>query len=92
MLAHALQFSMLSSVLSFGTKPSQSRSGALGRTSVRRASEWTTFTKGIFQFFNLPKIAMNPIGDPSVLPFNIRYIYDSKLQFEKLLELEVGVF
>ena len=28
----------------------------------------TTFAKGISQLFNLQKIGMNPIGDPSVLP------------------------
>ena len=36
--------------------------------SAPRRSKSTTFAKGIFQLFNLQKIAMNPIGDPSVLP------------------------
>ena len=36
--------------------------------SAPRRSKSTTFAKGIFQFFNLQQIAMNPIGDPSVLP------------------------
>ena len=36
--------------------------------SAPRGSKSTTFAKGIFQLFNLQKIGMNPIGDPSVLP------------------------
>ena len=35
--------------------------------SAPRGSKSTTFAKAIFQLFNLQKIAMNPIGDPSVL-------------------------
>ena len=33
-----------------------------------RGSKSTTFAKGFFQLFNLQKIGMNPVGDPSVLP------------------------
>ena len=36
--------------------------------SAPRGSKSTTFAKGIFQLFNLQKIGMNPVGDPSVLP------------------------
>ena len=36
--------------------------------SAPRGSKSTTFAKGIFQLFNLRKIAPNPMGDPSVLP------------------------
>ena len=67
-------------------------SGAPGAKSAPRRSKPITFAKGNVQLFNLENIAMNPIGillfDPS---FNIRYTYDSKLRFEKLSELKVGV-
>ena len=60
--------------------------------SAPRGSKSTTFAKGIVQLFNLQKIGMNPIGDPSVLPTQFPiYTYDSKLKFEKLSQLEVGV-
>ena len=36
--------------------------------SAARCSKSTTFAKGFFQLFNFQKIAMNPIGNPSVLP------------------------
>ena len=36
--------------------------------SAPRGSKSTTFAKGIVQLFNLQKIGMNPVGDPSVLP------------------------
>ena len=39
--------------------------------SAPRCSKSTTFAKDFFQLFNLQKIGMNPIGDPSVLPFSI---------------------
>ena len=35
--------------------------------SAPRGSKSTTFAGGIFQLFNLQKIGMNPVGDPSVL-------------------------
>ena len=46
----------------------KSASGAPGPKSAPRGSKSTTFAKGFFQLFNLQKIGMNPIGDPSVLP------------------------
>ena len=46
----------------------KSGSGAPGPKSAPRRSKSTTFAKGIVQLFNLRKVAMNPIGDPSVLP------------------------
>ena len=46
----------------------KSASGAPGPKSAPRGSKSTTFAKGNFQLFNLQKIGMNPIGDPSVLP------------------------
>ena len=36
--------------------------------SAPRGSKSTTFAKVFFQLFNLQKIGMNPLGDPSVLP------------------------
>ena len=54
-------------VCSVRTK-SKSASGAPGSKSAPRGSKSTTFAKGIFQLVNLQKIAMNPIGEPSVLP------------------------
>ena len=46
----------------------KSRSGAPGPKSAPRRSKSTTFAKGIVQLSNRQKIAMNRIGDPSVLP------------------------
>ena len=45
----------------------KSASGAPGPKSALRGTKSVTFTKAILQVFNLHKIAMNPIGDPSVL-------------------------
>ena len=39
--------------------------------SAPRGSKSTTFAKGIFQLFNLRKIASNPMGDPSVFSHSI---------------------
>ena len=50
----------------------KSGSGAPGPKSAPRRSKSTTFAKGIFQLSNLQKIAMNPIGDPSVLLIQYR--------------------
>ena len=46
----------------------RSASGAPRPKSVPRGSKSITFVKGIVQLFNLQKIGMNPVGDPSVLP------------------------
>ena len=72
-------------------KGPESGSGVPGPKSVPRGSKSTTFAEGKVQLFNLQKIAMNPIGILPFYLFNIRYTYDSKLQLEKLSELEVGV-
>ena len=45
----------------------KSASDAPGPKSALRGTKSVTFTKAILQVFNLHKIAMNPIGDPSVL-------------------------
>ena len=65
-------------------KAAKSASGAPGLKSAPRGSKSTTFGKGLFQLVNLRKIAINPMRDPSVLPFQFPiYTNDSKLQLEK---------
>ena len=44
------------------------RPRVLRAKSAPRGSKSITFAKGNFQLFNLQKISMNPIGDPSALP------------------------
>ena len=83
---------MVSSSQNRFRKGAKSASGALGPKSAPRGSKSVTFAQGLFQFFNLQKIDTNPIREPSFYHSNILYIYESKFQFEKLLELEVGVF
>ena len=43
--------------------------GAPGRKSAPRGSKSATFAQGLFRLFNPHKIDTNPIGEPSVLPF-----------------------
>ena len=73
-------------------KGAKSASGAPGPKIAPRGSKSVTFAQGLFQLFNLQQIDTNPIRDRSFDHSNIRYICGSKLQFEKLSELEVGVF
>ena len=49
-------------------KPSQIGIRCSRPENAPRGSKSTTFAKGIVQLFNLQKIGMNPVGDPSVLP------------------------
>ena len=70
----------------------KSGSGAPGPESAPRGAKSTTFAEGIFQPFNLPKFFPNPVREPSVFLFNVRYTYNTKLKLEKSSELEVGVF
>ena len=51
-----------------------SGSGALGPESAPRARKLTTFAKGSFQPFNLPKFSANPVGEHSVLPQRPTYL------------------
>ena len=79
-------------MLANGAEPEPNRDPVLqDQKGAPRRSKSTLFAKGIFQLFDLQKIAMNPIGDSSVLPIQYPITYDSKLQLEKLSELEVGV-
>ena len=50
------------------TKSIKTAAGAPRPKSAPRGSKSTTFANGNVQLFNLQKLAMNPIGDPSVLP------------------------
>ena len=50
-------------------KGAKSASGAPGRKSIPRGSKSATFAEGFFRLFNLQQIDTNPIGEPSVLPF-----------------------
>ena len=50
------------------TKSIKTAAGAPRPKSAPRGSKSTTFAGGFFQLFNLQKIGMNPVGDPSVLP------------------------
>ena len=73
-------------------KGAKSASGAPGQKSTPRGSKSATFAQGFFRPFN-PQTLMRIQYEN--LPFyhsNIRYTCDSKLQLEKLLELEAGVF
>ena len=60
-------FRIISLWLNPNLKMLKSASGAPGPKSALRGTKSVTFTKAILQVFNLHKIAMNPIGDPSVL-------------------------
>ena len=73
-------------------KGAKSASGAPGRKSTPRGSKSATFAQGLFRPFNPQKNDTNAIGELLFYHSNIRYTCDSKLQPEKLLELEVGVF
>ena len=53
---------------SYNTQSIKTASGAPRPKSSPRGSKSTTFAKGIFELFNLQKIGMNPVEDPSVLP------------------------
>ena len=55
-----------------------------GTQSAPRGSKWTNFVKGNVQLFNLKKMLRIKFGNLPFNFFNIRYTYDSKLQFEKL--------
>ena len=59
---------LISMITSSNTKSIKTASGAPRPKSAPRGSKSTTFVRGICQLFNLRKIAMNPIGEPSVLP------------------------
>ena len=65
---HVCEFMVVSISQNRFRKGPRSGSGAPGPKSVPRGSKSTTFAKGNVQLFNLQKVAMNPIGDPSVLP------------------------
>ena len=68
------------------TKSIKTASGAPRPKSAPRGSKSTTFAQGKFQVSNRQKMVANPIGEPSVSPFQYPiYIYGSKLQLEKLL-------
>ena len=60
-------FRIVSLWLNPNLKMLKSASDAPGPKSALRGTKSVTFTKAILQVFNLHKIAMNPIGDPSVL-------------------------
>ena len=66
---------IISSWLNPNLKMLKSASGAPGPKSALKWSKSTTFTTAILQVFNLHKIAINPIGDPSVLL--IQYLSES---------------
>ena len=51
------------------TKSIKTASGAPKPKSAPRGSKWTTFAQGKFQVSNPQKMVANPIGEPSVSPF-----------------------
>ena len=63
------EFMVVSSSQARFRKGAKSASGAPGRKSTPRGSKSATFAQGLFRLFNLQKIDTNPIGEPSVLPF-----------------------
>ena len=60
-------FRIISLWLNPNLKMLKSASGAPGPKGALTCTNSVTFTKTILQVFNLQKLAMNPIGDPSVL-------------------------
>ena len=73
-------------------KGAKSASGAPGRINAPRGSKSATFAQGFFRPFNPQKLIRIQRENLPFYHSNIRYTFDSKLQLEKLLELEVGVF
>ena len=63
------EFMVVSSSQARFRKGAKSASGAPGRKSTPRGSKSATFAQGLFRLFNPQKIDTNPIGEPSVLPF-----------------------
>ena len=63
------EFMVVSSSQARFRKGAKSASGAPGQKSTPRGSKSATFAQGLFQPFNLQNIGTNPIGEPSVLPF-----------------------
>ena len=91
-LLQVSQLSMPSWTLSFSRKRSKSGCSAPGIKSAPRGSKSTDFAKGILQLFNLQQMLWIQYGNLLLNPFIIWHTYDSKLQLEKFLESEIGVF
>ena len=54
-------------VVTFIWDRAKSGSGDPGPEIASRGTKSTTFAKGVFQPFNLPKFFPNPVGEPSIL-------------------------
>ena len=63
------EFMVVSSSQTRFRKGAKSASGAPGQKSTPRGSKSATFAQWFFRLFNPQKIDTNPIGEPSVLPF-----------------------
>ena len=60
---------LISMTTSLNTKSIKTASGAPRPKSAPRGSKSTTFAQGKFQVSNRQKMVANPIGEPSVSPF-----------------------